>query len=103
MVLFSVILLAWLIHVLNSPRFSIPKDDLIIQTFRSGSGWGYEILAGQELLIKQSFIPAVSGFKSFETEQQAIQAAQLVIKKIKKGTIPSLSRDDLDSLGIYIE
>lgn len=86
----------------SKPNQSSTKE-LMISTFQHSEGWGYAILVEEEPVIKQPYMPAVSGLKTFETEQQARKAAELVIKKIEKGYVPLITYEELDSLGVMIE
>lgn len=86
----------------SKPNQSFTKE-LMISTFQHSEGWGYAILVEEEPIIRQPYIPAVSGVKPFKTECQARKAGQLVIKKINKGGVPLITYEELDSLGVVIE
>lgn len=65
-------------------------------------GFGYQIFARDKLIIEQPFIPAISNEKVFDSKEDAIKVAQLVIYKIQIGERPpSISIEDLDSLKIF--
>ena len=66
----------------------------------TNSGWGYDILVGHKTFIHQEYIPAISGEKAFATKEDAMKTADLVVSKIVKGKLPSVTRADLSSLGI---
>lgn len=71
------------------------------KTFYTDSlGWGYEILVNKKRLIKQDFIPAISGRKGFVTEAEAAKIAKLVVKKMSTTRFPTVSLQELDSCGI---
>lgn len=71
------------------------------KTFYTDSlGWGYEILVNNKRLIKQDFIPAISGRKGFVTEAEAATIAKLVVKKMSTTKFPTVSLQELDSCGI---
>lgn len=63
-------------------------------------GWGYEVFIDTSLFIHQDFIPAVSGTKSFSSQSDAKKCGNLVVSKILKNKLPSVSVAELDSLGI---
>ena len=72
-----------------------------LKAFETGSGWGYEILANGKTYIKQSFIPAVEGEKSFKTKEDALLVGNKVIEKMKQGQqLPTISIDDLKEMKI---
>ncbi len=65
------------------------------------SGFGFEILRGTNPLIIQPHIPAIQGIKGFKTKEQASIIGNYMIYKINHGIMPpSISVQDLDSLGI---
>ena len=65
------------------------------------SGFGFEILQGTSPLIIQPHIPAIQGIKGFKTKEQASIIGNYMIYKINHGIMPpSISVQDLDSLGI---
>ena len=69
--------------------------------FTEGTGWGYRILNQGAPYINQPHIPAVSGVKGFESEQNALKTADFAIYKITNGVVPpTISKTELDSLGV---
>ena len=56
-------------------------------------GYGYQIIA-------QPFIPAVTGRKTFRTEQDARHVGDLVLERIRTGQDFTVSKEDLKGLGI---
>ena len=65
------------------------------------TGFGFEILQGTNPLIIQPHIPAIQGIKGFKTKEQASIVGNYMIYKINHGIMPpSISVQDLDSLGI---
>lgn len=63
--------------------------------------WGYEILDDSSTFIRQPNIPSISGTKGFSTENKANTTANFVIFKLQSGYFPpSLSKSELDSLGV---
>lgn len=67
------------------------------------SGWGYEILVDHKIFIHQEFIPAIAGKKTFFTKEDAMKTAGLVIEKLIKGKQPTITKDDLTALKIYLQ
>lgn len=67
---------------------------------RVDKGWGYELYYRDKIIIHQEIIPAISGTKPFATRKDAMQTGKLVVQKINKGDIPSITRQELDSLKV---
>ncbi|MDE3214208.1 MAG: DUF4907 domain-containing protein [Bacteroidota bacterium] len=70
------------------------------QAIQTQTGWGYNIIADHKIYIHQDFIPAIQGYKTFRTREDALKAANLVIIKISSGKLPSLTKKEIDSLKI---
>ncbi len=63
--------------------------------------WGYEIFADGKLMISQKSIPALPGNNGFKEQAQAMQVAELVMQKIRKGEMPpTVTVEELNALGI---
>ncbi|NTW32333.1 MAG: DUF4907 domain-containing protein [Bacteroidetes bacterium] len=63
--------------------------------------WGYNIFIDGKQYIRQPNIPALNGNRGFADEESAKKIAGLVIIKIKKNILPpSISINELDSLGV---
>jgi hypothetical protein len=66
-----------------------------------GLGWGYKIFDNGTLFINQPHIPAIQGNKGFTTKEKAEITAQFAILKMEQGFVPpTISPDELDSLGV---
>lgn len=64
-------------------------------------GFGYRIRTGNRVMIRQPHVPGLSGRYVFATEADARSVAGLVVDRIRSGHMPpSVSREDLDSLGV---
>lgn len=87
---------------LYSVNTSTQSEEAIeIKTYKVEVGWGYDIYANGSLLIHQTSIPTLPGNDGFENEADAQKAAEIVVGKIKNNIMPpSLSEDELKSLGI---
>ena len=70
--------------------------------FRSGDGWGYDIVYKTERIIHQPHIPATSGIRPFPTRQSAVNTARMVMAKVAQREFPTLSRREIDSLLVYV-
>ena len=65
-------------------------------------GWGYEIKVDGKTFIHQETIPAVPGDKHFVSREDALTTGNAVMKKLLKGTLPSLTPEEVKDLGIAI-
>ncbi len=78
-----------------------------LQTFQiqdsSGKfrGWGYDVYVDRQKRIHQPIIPGIPGNNAFKTESEARRTGYFVISKMNEnGGLPTVSINDLDSLGI---
>lgn len=85
----------------------INTNSIEIKTFEvkdsSGKtlGWGYDIYTNNKKTIHQSIIPAIQGNTSFKQEADARKTAQFAVEKMRAtGSLPTLSKKELDSLGV---
>lgn len=69
-----------------------------VKTFKGANGWGYDIKGGMN--VHQPNIPAMSGNKGFNTEEEAKAAGNFVIYKLQTTGMPTVSPQELDSLGV---
>jgi len=68
------------------------------RVFKMVNGWGYDILVNDTIIIHQESVPVLQNQQPFEKSDEAIQAAQLIIAKLKKGEPPSLTKFDLEKI-----
>ena len=66
--------------------------------FKTADGWGYDILVNDELFIHQELIPAIQGQTGFQTKMQAEQAARLIINKMERGQLPTVTTFELEPI-----
>ena len=76
------------------------QSKLHIETFKTNSGWGYNILINNKIYIHQKFIPGTEGNQAFTSENDAEKVANLVTLKMQKGVLPSIKKNELDSLKV---
>lgn len=86
-----------LVAKLNQP-FKKKKNHISTSVFESIHGWGYDILVNDKLFIHQELIPAVQGQTGFKTKTQAEQAARLIINKMERGQLPTVTTFELEPI-----
>ncbi|MGB5822092.1 MAG: DUF4907 domain-containing protein [Saonia sp.] len=79
---------------------TFPKPRLHSEVFKAQNGYGYLILVDDKVLIKQDFIPAIEGKKSFLSSKQAKLVADLVLYKLSQGANPEVSAEEIYDLGL---
>jgi hypothetical protein len=77
-----------------------PKDCLSFAVYEVNDGWGYDIKCDDETFIHQPFIPAVTGFNAFKSEDKARETAKFVIKKLRSKDSPELTVAELEALHV---
>ncbi|MBJ2172711.1 DUF4907 domain-containing protein [Aureibaculum sp. A20] len=99
-----VILLTTLIVfiVKKNNNFDASSKLYSIETFKVDQGWGYNILQQDKLFIKQNYIPAVKGNHPFFTKNDAYKTAKLVIKRLDKNKLPTITIEDLKHLNVTL-
>jgi hypothetical protein len=69
----------------------------------SETGFGYNIVEGNHIMIHQPSVPGLQGNKGFTTGEDAAKVALLAINKIHKNIMPpTITRRELDSLHIRL-
>lgn len=92
----------------STPTFS--SDNLEVKTYEvkdttSGKslGWGYDLYVDGHLTIHQPILPGVAGNISFSSQEEAKRTGTFALDKMKKsGGLPTISVQELDSLGVII-
>jgi hypothetical protein len=77
------------------------QGPLHYQCYETAHGWGYDILAGNKIIMHQPFIPSVPGHAGFKQQHDAAAVARFVIEKIKSGEMPAINQWELQRLGVY--
>lgn len=72
------------------------------EVYETNDGYGYKIISNNKVLIKQDFIPAISGNIPFDSYIDADNIAKLVIGRILSGQDPKVEKRDIDDLYITI-
>lgn len=73
-------------------------ENISYNLFREDSGWGYNILMNDNIVIHQDRIPVIPEYKVFNSKEQAKTAAQLVISKIKAKKAPTFGKDEIEKI-----
>jgi hypothetical protein len=67
-------------------------------------GMGYDIYDGQKKVIHQITIPGEQGVNGFVNEDEAERVAAMVVEKLNAGGgLPTISHEELVSLGITLQ
>jgi hypothetical protein len=82
--------------------FCQKEENLKVQSIKVNDGWGYCISNKKKIIIKQTFIPVISEYKSFQTQKEALTVGQLVLKKLETNLSPTITKNDLILLKIRI-
>lgn len=77
-----------------------PKHTAHLETVEIENGWGYQIKVDGKVYIDQANIPAITGHSHFQSKDDAEKVGRLVLKKLRDGKIPAVSKQELDSLQI---
>jgi hypothetical protein len=75
----------------------------IVKTIQTENGFGYEILANDHVYIRQEFIPAIPGNRSFKTAREAMEIGDMVATKLENGQTPVISMQEIIDKKIQIE
>lgn len=84
----------------RSGTSSDSSPDWSLKVYQGAQGWIYEIYNDTTLFILQKHIPAISGRITFKSEEDARACGNLAIQKLQYKRFPTISRSELDSLGI---
>jgi len=88
----------------NRERQNQAEIFFTFKTFKTTTGgWGYHILAGKKVLVKQDIVPAIQTAIPFRSEDDAKKTAQLAVSKLNNRRFPTITRKELDSLKIRVE
>ena len=99
-ILLGAIAAIFLVIVVSLYHITTTQKTLYSEVFNVGNGYGYYIKTYDKILIKQSFIPAIQGEKSFVTEKDAQKVANLVMLKITENESPVVTVNELNNLNI---
>lgn len=80
--------------------FMDQKNDTRYEVFKEQAGWGYRIIQKDTVFIQQQQIPAIQGYKYFQTKEDATNTAKLIVRKLIHHKLPMVTIAELDSLGV---
>jgi hypothetical protein len=69
-----------------------------MELYKSGEGWGYDILKNNKIYIHQPYIPAVEGQVPFSNKQSARKTGRLVVKKIRNHKSPAITGEEIKDI-----
>ena len=90
------------VYLSQSKKKNTNNDMLQVEsaTFKVADGWGYNILVDHKIFIHQEAVPAIGGNKTFLKKEDAEKTAALIVQKISNKKVPSVSKDELDSMHV---
>ncbi|TRZ41868.1 DUF4907 domain-containing protein [Robertkochia solimangrovi] len=96
-VLIASIAILWALGILltKEPGFNLKLDE-------DQSGWSYSVFFHEKLMIKQRYVPGVSGTYKFENKEGAEAIGMLVIHRLQEKTNPRITAADLTGMRIKI-
>ena len=92
-----------LIIIFNKKNQQAASDLLPVElrSLKMADGWGYEISVDKKVFIHQDCIPAISSYKRFSSEAEALLIGNKVVEKIKKGQKPSMTEKEITDNHIH--
>ena len=69
-----------------------------VSLFKSGDGWGYDILKKNKAYIHQPYMPAVEGQVPFKDKRSAKKTGKLVIMKIRNHKLPAVTLEEIEAI-----
>ncbi|RUT78659.1 DUF4907 domain-containing protein [Ancylomarina longa] len=91
---------AFYFYTTKNESKSVAEKTWTLKTIKIDEGWGYAIYQNDMLTIKQNRIPAIPANTPFVSKESAQKVGEIVLQKIKGHKIPSISKQELQNLGI---
>lgn len=77
------------------------KPSFHTEVYSVTNGYGYLIKHGLKIIVKQEYIPAISGKQAFCTAEDAQKIANLVVNKITNQQNPKVTIREMEDLDIH--
>lgn len=77
-----------------------PDDNYEVLVYEVNDGYGYTIKDKSKTLIRQDFVPAISGKKAFCNAKDALKVANIVKQRIMEEKTPTIALSDLKKLNL---
>jgi hypothetical protein len=81
-------------------QFRTSRRAITVVAYPTDDGWGYKINIRDRIIIDQPFIPVIFGTNGFPDKNTAFMAGRIVRRKMLRHEPPSLTKEDLLSIGI---
>ncbi|QNK78689.1 DUF4907 domain-containing protein [Winogradskyella undariae] len=88
------------IQYLSSENTKEDETTFALQVIEQDSLWIYEVYEGNNLFIRQEYIPAVKGKQVFKSKEDAEKIGNLVMSKLSNNKMPVISIEDLNASAI---
>jgi hypothetical protein len=69
-----------------------------MEAIKTDAGWGYKIMKNGKTIIYQESIPGLKGTAGFSSPQAAEMTGKIVLRRIKRGKMPSLSGEEVNQV-----
>lgn len=86
------------VWIVTLNKQDVKRKKITAKVFQGLHGWGYDILVGDTLFIHQESIPAQRGKAGFPEKKQAEQAARLIINKMERRELPTVTTFELEQI-----
>jgi hypothetical protein len=84
----------------KAPENELVETGPVVEIIAVKNGYGYQIIHGTNVMVRQDFIPVIPGRKPFASAREAEKAATLVKNKLVNGQNPAISIAELEALQI---
>ena len=85
----------WIVTLNNQ---DVKRKKITAKVFQGLNGWGYDILVNDKLFIHQESVPAQQGKAGFPEKKQAEHTARLIINKMERGELPTVTTFELEQI-----
>jgi hypothetical protein len=106
-VLLIATLIATIIYKPKSPGIKnsgtssiVQRPSISVKVIQTGESWGYEIYRDTIRFIYQETIPGLPGNQHFSSRDEALKCGELVCRKLRNAKNPSVSKEELENMGI---